>query len=645
MKPKILLIDNDAEFLTLESRLLEGEGYEVTQAGNPEDGEKLLREDWFHLVIVDQRLVDENNVHDISGLVLARKEDFRSTAKIILTAYPDYESAVSAMRIDGTPAAIDYVAKEKGPEVISEAVKNALSSKVKLNLDLRINWKVGNLYSITHDIEPELSGTIFVKRTEELEDLFRKLFHPKDNIRIDRVLWERARRVALVVFAFKEGNKTESFLVVCGPKVITCKEASLFKVFAPKAPGINGTMLSYEAETTHFAANAYAFDEHDLENAQTLKSLYLVGPERAFNQALSNLFEVTLPSWHRERPTSVKERKTVDVYLEKLLLSLEVLSTASLAKYLHAIQEIASPFGISIETEGDITHIRYNEQTYILPDLADFLKSMSRESKSVLVVNAPGVINGENILVNQDAHTWLTDFAEAGQVPIIWNYASLEAVIRYDWTETNEIVFRRDLERCLIHGDFNKPDMRDLEPVLRKEVRAIQIIRKHATHVLGKDSRAYHQAILFHAIRRFLDFDIQSSLTSNETARIIHLLLSMSMLARSLEQERQTTKSSENGEYPELRIDPKTHMVFVGDQYRRISSRPLALLEYLYEHSDRVCTTEELRQNVIGENYNATYIHTLVGRIREAIENEPEDPHYLISEPNIGYHLKVRPEQ
>jgi hypothetical protein len=46
---------------------------------------------------------------------------------------------------------------------------------------------------------------------------------------------------------------------------------------------------------------------------------------------------------------------------------------------------------------------------------------------------------------------------------------------------------------------------------------------------------------------------------------------------------------------------------------------------------------------VIGENYNSTYIHTLVGRIREVIEADPDHAIYLITEPNIGYKLIRKP--
>jgi DNA-binding response OmpR family regulator len=71
--------------------------------------------------------------------------------------------------------------------------------------------------------------------------------------------------------------------------------------------------------------------------------------------------------------------------------------------------------------------------------------------------------------------------------------------------------------------------------------------------------------------------------------------------------------------------------------------QPLKLLQYLYKNLNRVCSTEELR-NVIGENYNLTYVHTLIGRIRDEIETDPGQFCYLISEPKIGYRLRTKPE-
>ena len=107
-----------------------------------------------------------------------------------------------------------------------------------------------------------------------MEDLFRRLFYEKDHIRIDRLIWQYERRVALTVFAFKEGAAMESCLVVCGQNEIVSQEARRYREAAP-APGDAGTVLTKSGETTHFAANVYTLTgDPDLQNLRTLAEVY-----------------------------------------------------------------------------------------------------------------------------------------------------------------------------------------------------------------------------------------------------------------------------------------------------------------------------------------------------------------------------------
>jgi hypothetical protein len=186
--------------------------------------------------------------------------------------------------------------------------------------------------------------------------------------------------------------------------------------------------------------------------------------------------------------------------------------------------------------------------------------------------------------------------------------------------------------------------MRDLEPIVRKPVRAIQLIRKHALRSVGKETNIFHQGILYHAIKRFCEFDPHAPLTSGEAVRIIHILISIANLSGLLERGTEKNKKSEQEDYPELQIDQNKRTVILGERVIRIPPSPFKLLFYLYQHADRVCSTEELRKNVIGENYNATYIHTIINRIRELIEKDPENARYIVSEHSIGYQLILHPK-
>ncbi|HPO87486.1 MAG TPA: DNA-binding response regulator [Candidatus Hydrogenedentes bacterium] len=645
MKPKILLVDNIPEFLGIQARLLEQEGYDVLTASNIVAAETFLKQDWFHLVIIDQRMEDENNEHDISGLVLARKEEFRSIPKIILTAYPDYESAVGALgTIKGYPSAFDYIAKQKGPKILSEAVAHFFSHHVHINLGLTFDWKAGDPLALANLVETGLGGERLLNRAEELEGLFRRLFYEKEHVRLDRLLWQYNGRVALVVFAFKEGAKPESFVVVCGQNAIVHQEVQRFNEFAPKAPGDNGTMLGEKmrAETTHFAANAYTLAGNDLENVQTLAELYRGSPEKAFNAALSVLYQETLKVWHEEKPVRQRGGILESLYRQQLQLTD---NQEDLEERLKVIETQIPTLETKIERTRETLSLHFKSQSFTYPNPISLPSHTVGAEQPALLINVPGMLSGDNILTDTTGHAWLTDFAEAGLAPLLWNYVTLEAAIRFDWVETKELQRRHELEHCLIFSDFARLDMSELEPVVRKPTRAIQVIRKLAARTVGREEMAYHLGIYFHAARRLGDFNPAYPLTSTELARLAHVVFSMAMIAKKIGKDKDETFGFASTQADELRIlDETARKILVGNREVVLARQPFALFHYLFLNSNRVCTKVELVKNVLKNEYNEYYLHTLIGRVRNAIENDPDKPRFLITEPSVGYRLIPKPE-
>jgi hypothetical protein len=538
---------------------------------------------------------------------------------------------------------VDFVDKRKGLETLLTSVRQAFSDYVLLNWNLSIDWKSWEAFGLVKLIEHELKNDYILQRADEFQDLLCRLFYDKEFIQLDRILWKNENRIAIIIFAFKEGHKPESTIVVFGKNIPLNEEALRFEACAPKAPSKTSTLLIKRAETIHFAANNYILNDNDLERVRTLHELYQTGPEKIFNTAMVSLFQDTLQNWHQDKTIHLKNKSAESLYKELLHVTDDSLENNLVNKRFEFIEHQALILGVAIKRIENDIKFNYNERSYIY---VNPITSLYKESLIPdLTINAPGSLTGENVIVDDSGRTWLTDFADAGQTPLFCNYVSLESSIRYDWIDTSPILRRHEMEYCLVNTEFTKPDMRDLELVIRKPVRAIQVIRKLAMRHIGKDIHAYNQGIFWQGLARFLTFNTQAPLKSSELVRLIHILISMSMIATHLRQREEISGEFRDKDYPELRIDPTAHLVFIGDRQMHLSSRPYKLLQYLYENSSKACTTDELRKNVIGENYNATYIHTLVGRIREIIENEPEHPHYLISEPNIGYRLIIRPQK
>lgn len=127
-KATILFADNDPDFLKIRKEFLEKEGYAVIPATNPVEAGRILEQWQVNLAVLDIRLVNDDDEKDLSGLTLAKEEAYRTVPKIILTKFPTYEAVREALgpALHGLPPAVDFVAKQEGPEALSRAVGKAL---------------------------------------------------------------------------------------------------------------------------------------------------------------------------------------------------------------------------------------------------------------------------------------------------------------------------------------------------------------------------------------------------------------------------------------------------------------------------------------------------------------------------------------
>jgi CheY-like chemotaxis protein len=123
----ILFADNDPDFLETRREFLEQEGYRVIPALNPTEARRALERGRIDLAILDIRLENDDDEKDTSGLILA-KEVALSVPKIILTGFPSHKTVVEALtpQLKGLPAALDYVAKEEGPEAMLRSIRKTL---------------------------------------------------------------------------------------------------------------------------------------------------------------------------------------------------------------------------------------------------------------------------------------------------------------------------------------------------------------------------------------------------------------------------------------------------------------------------------------------------------------------------------------
>ncbi len=107
----------------------------------------------------------------------------------------------------------------------------------------------------------------------------------------------------------------------------------------------------------------------------------------------------------------------------------------------------------------------------------------------------------------------------------------------------------------------------------------------------------------------------------------------------------QITQGSDNPVFTSggLRVDIAHRQVVVEEQEIHLTPIEYKLLLVLLQHAGKVVTRKQLLHDVWGPSYvdEMHYLRVYMGQLRRKLEADPTHPRYLMTEPGVGYRLKV----
>ncbi len=121
---RVLLVDDEEKILKTLGRALRDEGHLVTTAARALDGQRLLVEHSFDLLIIDYRMPDRSGLDVVKELV-ATTPDNERPAIVMMTAHGSVESAVEAMKL----GAHDYLQKPFEVDELLLTARRALAAQ------------------------------------------------------------------------------------------------------------------------------------------------------------------------------------------------------------------------------------------------------------------------------------------------------------------------------------------------------------------------------------------------------------------------------------------------------------------------------------------------------------------------------------
>jgi two-component system KDP operon response regulator KdpE len=95
-----------------------------------------------------------------------------------------------------------------------------------------------------------------------------------------------------------------------------------------------------------------------------------------------------------------------------------------------------------------------------------------------------------------------------------------------------------------------------------------------------------------------------------------------------------------------LTIDFVARTVSKGGEPRHLTPKELELLRYLTQHANQAVSHRELLQSVWGVDHGreVEYLRVFIKNLRKKIEQNPDAPEYITTEPWIGYRFNGSPE-
>lgn len=116
---KILVVDDDDMLRELMVTILENEGYMLDAAKSGYEAELKIKNKIFNLVILDIRLPDTNGI----DLLAKINQSAPRMKKIVLTGYPDADTAIKSVNENADAYLVKPFEPEKLLEIISENLK------------------------------------------------------------------------------------------------------------------------------------------------------------------------------------------------------------------------------------------------------------------------------------------------------------------------------------------------------------------------------------------------------------------------------------------------------------------------------------------------------------------------------------------
>jgi CheY-like chemotaxis protein len=528
---RVLVVDDLEQWREQLIETLRREGLYADSASTAAEVLERLDEMFYHILILDIRLVDADPLNQ-AGIDLLDELDKRglseATKVIILSAYGTKEQMRLAFK---NHKVADFLSKENfTKQVFLESVNQVLSDAVNINLALIVHWQevTGPEQAVS---SLEIDGAR-IKRNKplrnqialELDDLLCRLFFEAERVLVRPLTQGQSITGVLWAQPFYASGGGRAVIVKFGDFRKIEEEYSNYKKYVQPfiGGGRNSTALDVR-RTPRLGGIMYSLLGADKEYLEDLGSFYRHVPSPQIIDVLNRLFLDTCSAWYAN-VGKLEPRNLTEEY--QLLFGL------TLEKLEHPLSEIRrSVYGTQKLYFKSLNSDRAFKNPISIIGGPPFVRS-------TYTCITHGDFNHRNLLIDTTGHTWLIDFQSTGRGHILRDVAKLDTEFRLTLLAPEEATLEERLcmEEALCSTDrFSQVELLATSfstenQALAKVFEVVLFLRRLARQLVVQnpddDMSEYYIALFYNAMNMLRFY---GPLVQRE-----HALLSASILADRL---------------------------------------------------------------------------------------------------------------
>lgn len=484
---RILVVDDKPRWRDLLQETLESGGYMVDTAATLAEARRRLSDSFYHLLVLDIRLEDDDEANAEGMDLLRSVDDFGgvdAVKVIMLSAFGTREQMREAFRDRRVE---DFLTKEDFDDIdFLKQVHEIFTDKMQINLGLAINWQksagpeqmmLNKRYGETR-ISRDLPAEMLQTAAAELDDLLCRLFYKDESLLVQPLTTGRSDAGVLLTERFDAyGSTPPVVLKFDGAKPIRQEYANFKQYIEGRIGGGRTTsVIGAPRYTPRLGGVVYSMLGAAGERFESFESFYRRAETAQIKTVLQRLFFDTCKTWY-DNPGVRRVHNLTEEYLKTLGFTVERIEQAIEERFKGVQGKQRLQFR-ALHTDQQFT----NPLTFLAqPPLL----------RSTFVCTTHGDLHAQNILVDTDLHPWLIDFFRTGPGHILRDVVLLDAAVRIQLTAADRVSLedRWAMERTLWgitrFSDLDRlsSTLEDVTPEIRKAYEISLYLRQIARQI------------------------------------------------------------------------------------------------------------------------------------------------------------------